>query len=98
MSLQKGNNRLSDNLRVVEMDMMRSRHRPILVQRVRAISLHCCSVQLLRVPLLGVGLKIDVSLKAGCCSQSKLRNLDKKMRTPNVPAELEEKVRRKTVE
>merc|ERR550517_2406176 len=77
--LQEGEDRCGDNLGVVEVDMVRSRHRPVLVQRVRAVSLHCSSVQLLGVPLLGV------------C-------LDKKMRTADVPAELEEEVRGKTVE
>ena len=97
MSLQKGVDGPSNDLGVVEMDMVRSWHCTVLVQRVRAVRLHCCSVQLLCVPLLGVCLKSNVII-ASCCSQSKSRNLDKKMRTPNVPAELEEKVRRKTVE
>ena len=59
MPLQEGGDRSGDNLGVVEVDMMRSRHRPVFVEGVGAIRLHCRPVQLLRVPPLGLGLHRD---------------------------------------
>jgi len=50
VSLQKGGNWSGDNLWVVEVNMMRSRHRPVLIEGVRAVSLHCRPV--LSVPTL----------------------------------------------
>ena len=59
--LQKISNGSSDNLRIIEMNMMGSWHCSVLVQRVCAVRLHCGPVQLLGVPRLRVCLK-----RGGC--------------------------------
>ena len=94
MSLQKGVDGPSNDLRVVEMDVVRSWHRTVLVQRVRTVRFHCCSVQFLSVPLLGVRLHGNILASERHVSE----NLDQKVRTSNVPAELEKELRGKAVE
>ena len=106
--LQKGSNGSSDNLRIIEMNMMGSWHCSVLVQRVGAVRLHCGPVQLLGVPRLRVCLK-RVVVRALCKEKTRklfllviwLKNavhLDQKMRTPDASAELKKEVRRKTIE
>ena len=94
MSLQKGVDGPSNDLGVVEMDVVRSWHRTVLVQRICAVRLHCCSVQLLSVPLLGVRLHRNILAS----ERHVLEHLDQKVRTSNVPAELEKELRGKAVE
>ena len=54
--LQKGSNGSSDNLRIIEMNMMGSWNCSVFVQRVGAVRLHCGPVQLLCIPSLRLRL------------------------------------------
>ena len=78
MPLQKGSNGSSDNLRIIEMNMMGSWHCSVLVQRVGAVRLHCGPVQLLGVP------RLRVCLKRGGCESIMHRENKKTIFTSNM--------------